>query len=612
MDIRYKKNIKKQLNKSMDYNTYDIRKYNFLEKQIPIQTIPNKNNSINKNDNIDQLKLKIKDLEKKIEEKDKIIEKLQRDKNTFYNKYQFYRNKIQNLESNELRSLKNIIKFDNNKINIGQNINFIILSNKNGENKKKDSEKIKNNEINNLKSQIKSQNKKIGEIEDIIKKNNEELSKLKTENKSINDDLSRIKEENYNLKEEKKRLNLKDLDNNKLVKEKPKKSNLNRSSSQPKMENQFYNISINIYEYPTLIGLNNIGAAYFMNSTLQCLSQTESLTNYFLKEKNLSKIINNNLEKNNIRPQLSPIYLELIKKLWSKEKIISFSPNNFKNIVEIMNPLFKAGQAGDAKGFITFILEQLHKELKQPINSHNNNMNFIQPLNKYDKKNVFFYFMNEFKKECSIISDIFFGFNETSNTCINCKNNFSSNGLYYPIYYNYEIFNCLIFPLEKVIYMRNNQKNFNNNNNNSISLYECFCFNNRNEYLTGENRKYCNYCNQLSDTIYTSKIFVSPNILIIILDRGNIYDAKINSTESIDITQFVIKKDKPKIIYNLYGVITYIRQKGPNPHYVASCKSPIDYRWYRFNDSIVNPINNLQKEVIEFEIPYILFYQKQN
>jgi len=126
-----------------------------------------------------------------------------------------------------------------------------------------------------------------------------------------------------------------------------------------------------------------------MNSTLQCLSQTESLTNYFLKEKNLNKINNNNLAKNNIRLQLSPIYLELIKKLWSKEKIISFSPNNFINTVEKMNPLFKLGQAGDVKGFIIFILEQLHKELKQPVKSFNNNMNLNQNLAKYDKNKAF-------------------------------------------------------------------------------------------------------------------------------------------------------------------------------------------------------------------------------
>ena len=124
-----------------------------------------------------------------------------------------------------------------------------------------------------------------------------------------------------------------------------------------------------------------------------------------------------------------------------------------------------------------------------------------------------------------------------------------------------------------------------------------------------------NLCiSKLFNSIYTSKIFVSPNILIIILNRGkgNIYDIKLNFTESIDITQFVLQKDKPQIIYNLYGVITHIGQSGPNAHFVASCKSPVDYRWYRFNDSIVNPINNLQKEVIEFGTPYILFYQKQN
>ena len=35
------------------------------------------------------------------------------------------------------------------------------------------------------------------------------------------------------------------------------------------------------YEKPTLIGLNNMGTTSFMNSTLQCLSQTIDLTNYF-------------------------------------------------------------------------------------------------------------------------------------------------------------------------------------------------------------------------------------------------------------------------------------------------------------------------------------------
>ena len=81
-----------------------------------------------------------------------------------------------------------------------------------------------------------------------------------------------------------------------------------------------------------------------MNSTLQCLSQTESLTNYFLKESNLKTIIRNNIAlENNNDPQLSPEYLELIQKLWSKFTNESYSPYSLRNTIEIMNPLFKTG-----------------------------------------------------------------------------------------------------------------------------------------------------------------------------------------------------------------------------------------------------------------------------
>jgi hypothetical protein len=76
------------------------------------------------------------------------------------------------------------------------------------------------------------------------------------------------------------------------------------------------------------------------------------------------------------------------------------------------------------------------------------------------------------------------------------------------------------------------------------------------------------------------------------------------------ITQYVLLKDKPKLLYDLYGVISHIEKGSPNSYFVASCKSPVNNKWYRYNDALVNPINNLQREVIDFETPYILFYQK--
>ena len=163
--------------------------------------------------------------------------------------------------------------------------------------------------------------------------------------------------------------------------------------------------------------------------------------------------------------------------------------------------------------------------------------------------------------------------------------------------------------------MKNNSFQNNNilmNQNNTVTISECFFYNQKSEHFTGDNKNYCNICKQLSDAIYTTRIFVSPIILILILNRGkdNKYDVKIDFTETIDISQFVVQKDMPQITYNLYGVINHLGQSGPSAHFVASCKSPVDNKWYRYNDAIVTPINDIQSQVINFGTPYILFYRK--
>ena len=67
-------------------------------------------------------------------------------------------------------------------------------------------------------------------------------------------------------------------------------------------------------------------------------------------------------------------------------------------------------------------------------------------------------------EETSIISDIFFGFNEIINECLNCKKrnlqSFNNN----PINYNYEIFNYLIFPFNEIKKKKNIKNNCNINN----------------------------------------------------------------------------------------------------------------------------------------------------
>ena len=634
MQIKAEKNINKSLNK-------EISHFNEIQK-LGI----NKSRDIQFLEEITILEKKNKFLEEYVFKLKNVLDKANVLFPDFLDKLQ--KESLKDINTNNNIQKKKENNF-NNKIcltedNVVEKNNSLEVYNLMEENKKlKNKIKQLNNELEKLiylKEKKIDENSLTNKLDNYIKNNN----KLIEENKQLKKYISQMNEiqknsENYLNEINRLRQIIKEkelIENNEKKINKEEKIKLIEKNKEleekiKEKQNIYDKLLIEIEEkreelingpQPILVGLNNIGATCFMNSTLQCLSQTKALTDFFLNKKNEDKIINNNIaviNKNDL--QLSPIYAQLIKKLWDKNGPKSFSPNEFRSIVEKMNPLFKQGQAGDSKDFIIFILEQIHKELKKP--NPNKNQNTVQTLNQYDKANALSYFFNDFQDQLSIISDTFFGINETTNECINCKNNYNLQGYYNnPICYNYGIFNLLIFPLEEVKNMRNNNiqyygynngyNNFPNNEANRVSLYECFCYNQKVELFTGENRNYCNICKQLYDSNYVSKIYTCPNILILILNRGrnNIYDVKLDFAETIDITQFVLQPDKPRMIYNLYGVITHIGQSGPNAHFIASCKSQINNKWYRFNDAFVTPITDFQKEIHDFSTPYILFYQK--
>ena len=612
--INQMKNIK---NDELELNICNIKK-ELEEKTKKINEYKLKENEINNmNKIIEELQKKIKKLETDNIIKEHTIRILEKNKDGV-NNYKNYKNNIEENETEKMKSKIIVLQQENEKLkksnqekddnfyklNIDFNDNFYKLNidfrkkeykiendlNKNmNELSKKDEEISKLEEVNQaiLENHQKAINEIKNNYQNEIAVYKKKIKNLEQNEKELNNKVEeyRKKEKEFSLKNDLKNSN----DNSKLQKEynelKIKYLNLLEDTRNKKShKNSFCNDDnepLKCYKRPILIGLNKIGETSFMNSTLQCLSQIERLTNYFLNDKNKERIINNNIAlKNKNDLQLSPAYLDLIKILWKIDGEKAYIPITFLNAVNNMNKSFKNEKDEDAKDFIIFILEQLHNELKKPVQNYSNEK---LKLNQYNK-NTFNFFFNDYKKESSIISDIFFGVNEKTNECCHCKK----------IYNKYEIFNCLIFPLEKV-------KNMKDINNNRISIYDCFYYNQKSEYFTGVNRNYCNACKQLYDFIYTSKIFSSPYILVLILDREkeNIYDIKLDFNENIDITKFVQQKEHPNLIYNLYSVIARIDQSGPNAHFVASCKSPIDNKWYRYNDSTVISISNIQKEVIE-------------
>lgn len=368
------------------------------------------------------------------------------------------------------------------------------------------------------------------------------------------------------------------------------------------------------YNKPILIGLNNLGFTCYLNAILQCLNQTEPLTNYFLSEEGVSKINNNNIYlKNSISVQLSPAYLEVVNNLWDINKNNkSYSPIHFYEKLNEMNKVFILNKPNDSKDLLKFIFKQFHKELNIKEIKKNNTDNKTEfNFNKYDRVKTFNNFLVDFtNNNCSIISNNFYGIIEINIECIKCKDFFIEQGiLIKPIIYDFKIYNMLVFPLEQ-IKMAFKKKN-NNKNIDKISIYDCF------EYYQNKNNDegkkiFCKRCNQLSEVINTSKLFNAPNILIIILNRGkpNIYNMKIEFNEVIDLTDY-IKYRTNKVIYNLYGVVTHLGKSGEEGHFIAICKNLIDNLWYKYNDSEIKKINNIKKELLDYGKPYILFYQKQ-
>ena len=208
---------------------------------------------------------------------------------------------------------------------------------------------------------------------------------------------------------------------------------------------------------------------------------------------------------------------------------------------------------------------------------------------------------NEKKEDISIISQTFFGKIEKSYFCLNCKSN----------YKEYEIFKCISFYLEEILDNINIQKQIDDNNN--ITIYDCFDITYKNKK---NNINYCNKCKVKTNCEYVSHFYNCPNILIIILNREKnnyIFDIELDFNEQLNISKYTLQNYfNNEINYELYGVVTCTYQNDENSHFIASCKNPIDKKWYKFEDTNITSINDFQKEVIEYEIPYILFYKKLN
>ena len=347
------------------------------------------------------------------------------------------------------------------------------------------------------------------------------------------------------------------------------------------------------------LGLDNVGATCYMNATLQCLAHIKKVSEQVINYRE-----NGKFKEDKKKYQLSSVYADVLKGIWFPDntKAISFAPNEFKNVLGKMNPLFAPTAANDAKDLLIYLIEQMHNELN---NSKEENLALIMPdnMDPTNQNQVLTCFVEEFmKKYNSVFSHYFYGSNMSMTRCFGC--NITK--------YSYQCFSFLIFPLleaKKYCVIAGRIPPFFYNQY-ILNIEDCFIYNQKIEFFTGDNQMYCNQCRQLMNSSMGTCIYTAPLVLILVLNRGkgNLdFREKFEFWEIIDLTNYVVFKQADNR-YFLAGVITHLGESGDSGHFIAFCRMSEISPWFCYNDSMVTQTDF--RDINTRGTPYILFYQK--
>lgn len=113
---------------------------------------------------------------------------------------------------------------------------------------------------------------------------------------------------------------------------------------------------------PGAVGFNNLGNTCFMNSALQCLSNTPELTEYFLTDRYVPEINRTNLL--GMKGLVAESYANLLKDVWSGKYSV-ISPVDFKTTIGKFRPQFSGFNQQDSQELVSFLLDGLHEDLNR-------------------------------------------------------------------------------------------------------------------------------------------------------------------------------------------------------------------------------------------------------
>lgn len=335
-----------------------------------------------------------------------------------------------------------------------------------------------------------------------------------------------------------------------------------------------------------VVGLKNLGNTCFLNSSLQCLSATIPLTDYFLgydyrRELNSSNPLGTG-------GALATQYAELMKAMWlgpsqlqqqqSRKRVLDarhngkvncqkktavIKPSSFKAALETFAPQFVGCRQHDAQELLAYLLDGIHEDLNRIQQKP-----YIEDPDfdgSNDDRDAATAWMNYLKRDKSLIVDIFQGQVKNKRKCCMCHH----------VNVKFEPFMYLSVPIS----------------DQCQTLDDCVRLYLQGERLVGDNQWYCAKCKRHRDATQETALWILPPILILHLKRfkftdsghlGSKNNASIDYPFMWDLAQFV--PFGGTTAYDLYAVSNHVGGMG-NGHYTAYVKNRFDDAWYEFNDS---------------------------
>uniref|UniRef100_A0A8C6FPG3 Ubiquitin carboxyl-terminal hydrolase n=1 Tax=Moschus moschiferus TaxID=68415 RepID=A0A8C6FPG3_MOSMO len=332
-----------------------------------------------------------------------------------------------------------------------------------------------------------------------------------------------------------------------------------------------------------LAGLRNLGNTCFMNSILQCLSNTRELRDYCLQRLYLRDLSHGS----RAHTALMEEFAKLIQTIWTSSPNDVVSPSEFKTQIQRYAPRFVGYNQQDAQEFLRFLLDGLHNEVNRVTARPKSSPENLDHLPDDEKGRQMW--RKYLEREDSRIGDLFVGQLKSSLTCTDCG---YCSTVFDPFW-------DLSLPIAKRGYPE-------------VTLMDCMRLFTKEDVLDGDEKPTCCRCRARKRCIKKFSIQRFPKILVLHLKRfseSRIRTSKLTTfvnfpLRDLDLREFA-SENTNHAVYNLYAVSNH-SGTTMGGHYTAYCRSPVTGEWHTFNDSSVSPMSSSQARTSD---AYLLFYE---